>query len=253
MSGDVTLCFYIVVGLSVAVAVWIRDPSPIRSGRIFHTGTAIAFWPMYLPLLLVANRTLASDAVGLTKGNRPQMHHSDELDVAISQAETDLDRAFESLNHWPDVADFVEIDQFADLRLAWSRKATEIRELDRLLAASDIPTEPTTTQPGFTATAPNLAAETHADNADRIASSEQSRRELLAELSVIRQQRRGELLARLAHVRQLVTLIHLARYTGQPASRAAELVQQIAHASQPDSGNEFVRQPPLKTAGGTDL
>jgi hypothetical protein len=232
MSGDVTLCFYIVVGVSVAVAVWIRDTSPNRSSRVFRASTAIVFWPMYLPLLLVANRTMAIETDEI--GNRPRSHGSDELAAAISEAETDLDRALESLDHWPDVASFVETDRFADLRLAWNRKADEIRELDRLLAISESQTQSAKTESPLTISAPTLAAESHDANADsatagRIASSEKSRRENLTELNLVRQQWHGDLLESLAQVRQLVSLIHLGRYTGKPASRAAELVQQIAH------------------------
>ena len=39
-----------------------------------------------------------------------------------------------------------------------------------------------------------------------------------------------DLMGTLAWVRELVTMIHLAKYTGAPASRAAELVAQIAAA-----------------------
>jgi hypothetical protein len=39
-----------------------------------------------------------------------------------------------------------------------------------------------------------------------------------------------DLMGTLAWVRELVTMIHLARYTGAPASRAEELVGQIAAA-----------------------
>ena len=38
------------------------------------------------------------------------------------------------------------------------------------------------------------------------------------------------LMSTLAWVRELVTMIHLAKYTGAPASRAEELVRQIASA-----------------------
>ena len=67
-------------------------------------------------------------------------------------------------------------------------------------------------------------------SANRITTSEQSRRENLTKLQCVREQWHGDLLATFAWVRQLVTMIHLARYTGEPASRAAELVQQIAKA-----------------------
>jgi hypothetical protein len=39
---------------------------------------------------------------------------------------------------------------------------------------------------------------------------------------------REELMGTLAWVRELVTMIHLAKFTGAPASRAEELVAQIA-------------------------
>ncbi|MGD9856866.1 MAG: hypothetical protein AB7U20_18110 [Planctomycetaceae bacterium] len=39
-----------------------------------------------------------------------------------------------------------------------------------------------------------------------------------------------DLMSTLAWVRELVTMIHLAKYTGAPASRAEELVTQIAAA-----------------------
>jgi hypothetical protein len=39
-----------------------------------------------------------------------------------------------------------------------------------------------------------------------------------------------DLLGTLAKVRELATMIHLARYTGAPAARAEELVEEIAAA-----------------------
>lgn len=58
--------------------------------------------------------------------------------------------------------------------------------------------------------------------------SEQGRRANIARLAAVRQRLHVDLVKTLASVRELVTLIHLARYTGAPASRAEELVLQIA-------------------------
>ena len=47
-------------------------------------------------------------------------------------------------------------------------------------------------------------------------------------LHEVREQLRADLHGTLSWVRKLVTMIHLAHYTGAPASRAEELVAQIA-------------------------
>ena len=59
-------------------------------------------------------------------------------------------------------------------------------------------------------------------------SSERARRENIARLRAVRGRLHDDLLNTLSWVRELVTMIHLAKYTGAPASRAEELVVQIA-------------------------
>ena len=60
--------------------------------------------------------------------------------------------------------------------------------------------------------------------------SEETRRANLARLREVRNQAFLDLMGTLAWVRELVSMIHLAKFTGAPASRAEELVAQIAAA-----------------------
>ena len=64
----------------------------------------------------------------------------------------------------------------------------------------------------------------------RYRQSEQARRENLERLRAVRQRLHDDLMGTLAWVRELVSMIHLAKFAGAPASRAEELVAQIATA-----------------------
>jgi len=59
---------------------------------------------------------------------------------------------------------------------------------------------------------------------------EQAHRENLDRLRAVCQRLHDDLTGTLAWVRELVSMINLAKFTGAPASRAAELVAQIAAA-----------------------
>ncbi|MDB5337086.1 MAG: hypothetical protein JWN70_2705 [Planctomycetaceae bacterium] len=227
MSGDVTLCFYLVIGACVAVALWIGNTDSVTGGRTFRACTALLFWPFYLPMLLVSKGAQPhGDNLPPNLASEPV----DEMTTAIAQVEIELDTALCSLNGWAEETLCAEAGRFAELRSAWRQQAERIRELDRLLSAeANDKAQPDSTSLGTaTQAAPTMVADS--SSANRITTSEQSRRENLTKLQHVREQWHGDLLATLAWVRQLVTMIHLARYTGEPASRAAELVQQIAKA-----------------------
>ena len=149
----------------------------------------------------------------------------DEMATAIKQVESELDTALRSLNGWAEAALGPASDQFAELRAAWRQQAERVRELDRLLMPD---ANGSASSEALTSDDEERAGNSPATN--RFAESERSRRENLVKLKRVRQQCQADLIATLAWVRQLVTMIHLARYTGAPASRAAELVQQIADA-----------------------
>ena len=64
----------------------------------------------------------------------------------------------------------------------------------------------------------------------RILEHERIRCENIVRLKEVRRQMYDDLMSSLAWVRELVTMIHLAKFTGAPASQALDLVRQIAAA-----------------------
>ena len=65
---------------------------------------------------------------------------------------------------------------------------------------------------------------------NRLVQSQEACQHNINRLRSVRQRTYGDLLSNLAWVRELVSMIHLAKFTGAPASRAEELVAQIAAA-----------------------
>lgn len=212
MNLTTTLLFYLLIGLAVAVAVHLAWQQSHRRNRWFSTLTAIAFWPLYLPALLQRGGGLPVAEIAKA---RPQPTPApDELATAIQQVEAELELALHSLDGWSDAALAREQGRFAELRKAWHAQADKIRELDQLLQ-----------QPTFALTETNEPAagvDLPAANSDR------GRRANIARLTAVRRRLHDDLTNTLAWVRELVTMIHLAKYTGAPASRAEELVMQIA-------------------------
>ncbi len=222
MGLGVTICFYLVFGVAVAAALWIGDAAGSRNDRLFRVLTAPLFWPLYVPVLLTP-RSADNDSVGIEPpAQKTSPTPRDEMATAIAQVEVELDTALRSLDGWAEDVLAAEHDRFAELRTAWRQQAERVRELDRLLA-----------QTSFDATVPDstLATSPVASPAmNRIQTCARTRSENLLKLKLVRQQLHDDLMAMLAWVRELVTMIHLAKYTGAPASRAAELIQQIAAA-----------------------
>ena len=62
----------------------------------------------------------------------------------------------------------------------------------------------------------------------RMQQSEQARQRNLLRIQRLRERAYDDLMGTLAWVRELVSMIHLAKFTGAPASRAEEIVAQIA-------------------------
>jgi hypothetical protein len=216
MNLMTTLLFYLVFGSAVAVAVYLACEREGTLQRSFRTLTAVVFWPLYLPTLLQDRGRCRTEPNSLS--NSPsageQVSANDEISAAIRQVETELDLALTSLGGWSDAVLAREQHRFEELRLTWHTQADKIRELDRILsqlAASESPVEP-----------PSASAR------DRVANSLRARQANLGRLHELRDRLHTDLLSTLAWVRELVTMIHLAKYTGAPASRAEELVMQIA-------------------------
>lgn len=205
--------FYLLIGSGVAVAVYLRDDAAPQLVRGFRVVTACLFWPLYVPLLLAPSENRvppAGDGPAVAEHNQ-----KDELATAISQVETELDAALQSLDGWAENVLALEQDRLTELRTAWRGQADRIRELDKLLARPESRIDP--------------LAQTAACN-ERVRQSEQVRRENIRRLEQLRQQLHADFVGTLAWVREVATMIHVAKFTGAPASRAEELVAQLAAA-----------------------
>ncbi|MEX2316340.1 MAG: hypothetical protein WD669_04250 [Pirellulales bacterium] len=207
-----TAIFYALIGGGVAVAVYIRQESRSIAASIVAATSAALFWPIYVPLLL------ASSQFDDAQNEIAEKHHppaSDAMTAAINQVETELDAALEGLDGWAENVLASEAHRLEELRTAWKTQADRIRDLDHLLARPESQSD-------------SLAAA--ANGNDRARQSEEVRRQNVRQLQALRQQMHGDLIGTLAWVRELVTMIHLAKYSGAPAARAEELVAQIAAA-----------------------
>jgi hypothetical protein len=209
MNLPTTLLFYLLIGGGVAVAVHLSWQGTNSRDRWFCTCTAIVFWPLYLPALLQRSGP-SPDEPAVGESSEEHTPPADDLSAAIQQAEGELELALQSLDGWSDAVLAREQDRFAELRAAWHAQAGKIRELDRLLQ-----------QPTFAEAANKPSVESRSQ-------SERGRQANIARLATIRRRLHDDLLNTLGQVRELVTMIHLAKYTGAPASRAEELVLQIA-------------------------
>jgi len=87
--------------------------------------------------------------------------------------------------------------------------------------------------------------------ADRLRSSRLARRQNIDRLRRIRQRAYEDLIGTLAWVRELVSMIHLAKFTGAPASRAEELVAQIAAAVEGLSEITWQEEPTVAAGGSS--
>jgi hypothetical protein len=141
--------------------------------------------------------------------------------AAIAQVEAELEAALQSLDGWAGHVLARERDRLHELRAAWRLQAERIREMDRLLNRRDDRPAPAGIDP-ISIGSPAVS--------ERVRHSEEARRQNLERLQQVRRRTYQDLMAMLAWVRELVSMIHLAKFTGAPAARAEELVAQIAAA-----------------------
>lgn len=140
--------------------------------------------------------------------------------AAIARVDVELDTALSSLDGWAENVLAREKDRLVDLRAALASQAARIREMDVLIARTDC-------DAGVTADRRTPSGQLVVD---RLALSEQARRKNIERLHEVRRRSYDDLMGTLAWIRELVSMIHLAKFTGAPASRAEELVAQIAAA-----------------------
>ena len=214
-----TIWFYLLFGIGIAAAVALRSDGAGSAATWFRVTTALFFWPLYLPILL--DRPVRESPVAAARESKASQP-ADEYAETINRVEVELETALDSLDGWAENVLAREQNRFAELRTAWRLQADRIRQLDRLLASAD---EPATTADRVVAP----GSESN-ENQPRFRQSQQARRENMLRLHAVRRRLHDDLLGTLAWVRELVSMIHLAKFTGAPASRAEELVAQIATA-----------------------
>lgn len=216
-----TLVLYALVGIAVAVAVYLSELAGDQGDCWFRIGSAVPFWPLYLPLLLAGARATPPEKPAVP----PPL--KDEMTAAIAQVDAELDAALHGLDGWASDVLAREKGRLDELRVAWNLQAERIREMDRLLALPDTSVPPATTN-------------------ERLRHSQRARQQNLERLRRVRQRAYDDLMGMLAWVRELVSMIHLAKFTGAPAARAEELLAQIAAAveglSQVASAEEMVAE-----------
>lgn len=218
MALSESIVFYLLFGAGVAAAIALDRQHELTTGRLFRTVTAFFFWPLYVPILL--DRPSMKNRLPTTTPPACEVP-IDVYATTIARVDTELESALDSLDGWAENVLAREQDRFAELRSAWRLQAERIRQLDRLLASTE-------EQPAEQE-AESLFAAGSTGNI-RYRQSEQARHENLERLRAVRQRLHDDLMGTLAWVRELVSMIHLAKFTGAPASRAEELVAQIATA-----------------------
>ncbi len=121
-----TLVLYAMVGVAVAVALYVTEKTGSPGQRLFLMATALVFWPIYLPLLLTPRVTNQ-------ESEPPPSSAPDELSAAITQVEAELEGALQSLDGWAEDVLARERGRLRELRTAWKNQAERIREMDQLL------------------------------------------------------------------------------------------------------------------------
>jgi hypothetical protein len=197
--------------LGVAGAVYVTDTARAPGERGFRVATAVPFWPLYVPSLLVWGSQATSEVPA-------RIAPADEMAAAIAQVDAELETALDSLDGWAEDVLARERGSIRELRSAWTAQAERIRDMDRLLARSKS-AEPLGSEESVSTSA-----------RDRLRRSQNAREQNAQRLRRLRQRAYDDLMGTLAWVRELVSMIHLAKFSGAPASRAEELVPQVAAA-----------------------
>src|SRR5688572_28820727 len=120
MNLATTLLFYLLIGAALSAALWLRSERLGPGERLLRSTTALAFWPLYLPLVLQGTLPRSglevSGPVGPTPA--PVGPLDGDLAQALTQVESELDLALGSLDGWSDAVLAREQDRFAELRAA---------------------------------------------------------------------------------------------------------------------------------------
>src|SRR5437868_902205 len=128
MGLEPSILIYLLLGVAVAVAVYLTGGERSRVARGFAIATAVPFWPLYVPLLLAGVRAPWPDP----KPEQPPAP-DDAMEAAIRQVDAELEAALCSLDGWAEDVLAREHDRMHELHSAWRAQSERIREMDRLL------------------------------------------------------------------------------------------------------------------------
>ena len=81
-----TVLIYLLIGMGVAVALYVSESGRTPLQRSFGVATAVPFWPLYIPLLLTRG-TESQAAQSLRTAPAP----ADEMTTAINQVDAELE------------------------------------------------------------------------------------------------------------------------------------------------------------------
>jgi hypothetical protein len=194
-----SLVLYGLIGLGIAVALYLTDTPRSTGERLLRLGTALPFWSFYLPILLA--RPAIDPATG-----------AEELDRTLAVVERELDAARSTLDEWIGVSR-EQAQRLQQLSEAWHAQRARLGAMDCLLAR------------------PEYALEEDATRTPAVPQVQQSltaRQQNVQRLRQLRRQAEAELLASLAWVRELASRIQLALFSDAPAARAEELLAELA-------------------------
>jgi len=260
-----TMVLYLVVGIGVAVAVYLSRPP----GLWFRMATAVFFWPLYLPVFLAVSKSGRENTLAQQPWDGFQIRPTDGMSLAIAQVDAELEGALSSLDGWAEDVLAREKDRIRELREAWNTQAERVREMDRLLALPQYASSGNTGLPfedrrlriedreSMVKTRPLqstiLDPPSSINARNRLLQSQEACQQNIERLGLVRQRVYEDLLGNLAWVRELVSMIHLAKFTGAPASRAEELVAQIAATVEGLSDLTWREEGTVSAAGNTSV
>jgi hypothetical protein len=219
MNYNESLLFYLVVGLAVAVAYVATRRTESLVRLVPAIAGACLFWPLFLPLLLSLRSSEPADS-------GPLAIPRDDLAAMIDQVERELDAALASLDGWAENVLRRQPERLGELRAALVSQADRIRQMEALVQREALAERE---RMNHDAPTTSHAADAELPN-ERWQRARQARADNMLRLAGICRQSRADLMATLAWIRELVSMIHLAKFTGAPAARAEELVAQIATA-----------------------
>ena len=212
-----SLFIYLLVGIAVAVAVFLAGGNRKTSPQFLLVALSIPFWPLFIPMLL------ARRPANLGEDLAARSPATDEMAVEIRRVDAELDAALKSLNGWAEDALAPRKDEVLQSHHVWTARSERIREMDRMLRSFD-------DQLGSESRKPLQPAVVSDTLTERLRESQKAICENIAQLRQIRRHAYEELLATLAWVRELASMVHLAKFVGAPQSRVEELLSQIAAA-----------------------